>query len=48
MSPVIIGEEHYPGIDVQTDGHILKFIENSVMILWHPAGSCEMGTMNDH
>lgn len=35
MAPVIIGEEYYPGIDVQTDEQILEFIENNVMTLWN-------------
>lgn len=37
MAHVIIGEEYYPGVDVQTDEQILEFTKNNVMTLWHPA-----------
>lgn len=47
MAPVVIGEEYYPGINVQTDDQILEFIKNNVMTLWHPAGTCKMGLAND-
>lgn len=47
MNPIIIGEEYYPGTTIQTDDEILEFIKNNVMTLWHPAGTCKMGTQND-
>lgn len=49
MAPVIIGEEYNPGPDVESDDdeEILQFIKNNVMTLWHPAGTCKMGTRDD-
>ncbi|KAH8706015.1 GMC oxidoreductase [Talaromyces proteolyticus] len=47
MAPVIVGEEYFPGTDVQTDDEILEFIRNNLMTLWHPAGTCKMGTADD-
>lgn len=47
MAPIIIGDEYYPGNKVQTDEEILEFIKNNIMTLWHPAGTCKMGTEGD-
>ncbi|CRG83312.1 choline dehydrogenase and related flavoproteins [Talaromyces islandicus] len=47
MAPIIVGDEYYPGNDVQTDEEILQFIKNNLMTLWHPAGTCKMGTEDD-
>ncbi|KAL5041283.1 hypothetical protein BDW71DRAFT_213187 [Aspergillus fruticulosus] len=47
MRPVVIGEEYYPGPQVQSDEDILDWIRNNVMTLWHPSRTCKMGTAND-
>ncbi|KAL4993919.1 hypothetical protein BDV10DRAFT_199157 [Aspergillus recurvatus] len=47
MRPVVIGEEYYPGPQVQSDGEILDWIRDNVMTLWHPSRTCKMGTAND-
>lgn len=47
MAPTVIGEEYYPGPVVQSDAEILKYIQDNVMTLWHPAGTCKMGTRDD-
>ncbi|KAJ5946731.1 hypothetical protein N7454_003570 [Penicillium verhagenii] len=47
MAPVIIGDEYYPGTQVQSDSEILEFIKNNVMTLWHAASTCKMGTSDD-
>ena len=47
MAPTVIGEEYYPGLAVQSDEEILKYIQDNVMTLWHPAGTCKMGTRDD-
>jgi choline dehydrogenase len=47
MAQIIIGDEYFPGNDVQTDDEILEFIKNNLMTLWHPAGTCKMGTKDD-
>jgi choline dehydrogenase len=43
MSGILIGEEYYPGADVQTDQQILKAIQKQVMTVWHAACTCKMG-----
>ena len=47
MAPLIRGEEYNPGPAVKTDGQILEYIRDTVMTLWHPAGTCKMGTSDD-
>lgn len=47
MAPVTIGEEYNPGLQVQSDEDILKFIKDNMMTLWHPACTCKMGTSDD-
>ncbi|KAJ5794701.1 hypothetical protein N7457_001300 [Penicillium paradoxum] len=48
MEPVIIGDEYYPGLQVQSDAQILEFIKNNVMTLWHAGCTCKMGTPDDY
>lgn len=47
MSPIVLGEEYYPGNHVQSDSDILEYIKNNVMTLWHAACTCKMGTSKD-
>ncbi|CEL08712.1 hypothetical protein ASPCAL11857 [Aspergillus calidoustus] len=47
MDPVVIGEEYFPGNQVQTDEEILEYIRENVMTVWHPSCACRMGTSND-
>lgn len=36
--------EHTPGINVQTDEEIKEFIRNKAETIYHPVGTCKMGT----
>ena len=47
MKPVIIGDEYYPGTQVQTDEEILEFAKNNVMTLWHASCTNKMGLSSD-
>ncbi|KAK5947173.1 hypothetical protein PMZ80_001320 [Knufia obscura] len=47
MSNVTIGEEYYPGLNVSTDAEITQFIRQTVIQLYHAAGTCKMGPKND-
>jgi choline dehydrogenase len=47
LTPIIDGEEAYPGPKVQTDTEILQAIRDSVITLWHPACTCKMGKDGD-
>ncbi|KAJ5591643.1 uncharacterized protein N7459_002012 [Penicillium hispanicum] len=47
MAPVIVGQEYYPGPQVQSDDDILEFIKDNVMTLWHAACTCKMGSSDD-
>jgi hypothetical protein len=47
MSPVVIGDEHYPGPETQTDEEIIEYIRKNVMTLWHPSCTNKMGTPDD-
>ena len=44
MAPIVVGEEYYPGPNVQKDEQILELIKNNLMTLWHPAETLKMGT----
>ncbi|KAL4949246.1 hypothetical protein BDW69DRAFT_198245 [Aspergillus filifer] len=47
MSPIVIGEEYFPGPEIQTDDEILYYIRSNIMTLWHPARTCKMGLPDD-
>ncbi|KAL1962143.1 hypothetical protein VTN77DRAFT_547 [Rasamsonia byssochlamydoides] len=47
MSPVVIGEEYWPGPQVSTDEEILEVIRNSLQTVWHAACTCKMGRSDD-
>ncbi len=38
------GPEHLPGDQVQTDADIAEYIRNRAETLYHPVGTCKMGT----
>jgi choline dehydrogenase-like flavoprotein len=38
------GEEMAPGKDVQTDAQILEYLRNTASTVYHPVGTCKMGT----
>lgn len=41
MQPVIVGDEVFPGMKVQTDEEILSTIMDSFNTVWHAACTCE-------
>ncbi|KAH8664480.1 hypothetical protein BX600DRAFT_541008 [Xylariales sp. PMI_506] len=47
LSEIVIGAEYWPGADVSTDEDILAVIRDSLMTVWHAAGTCKMGMEND-
>jgi choline dehydrogenase-like flavoprotein len=38
------GEEMAPGKDVQSDAQILEYLRNTASTVYHPVGTCKMGT----
>ncbi|KAL2850297.1 hypothetical protein BJY01DRAFT_132341 [Aspergillus pseudoustus] len=44
---VVVGEEHRPGAEVQTDEEILEFVKSTVVPVFHAAGTCAMGKESD-
>jgi choline dehydrogenase len=38
------GEEYLPGKDVQTDDELREFIRNNIQTIYHPVGTCKMGS----
>lgn len=40
------GEEIFPGNDTQSDEDILEFLKNKANNIYHPVGTCKMGTDN--
>jgi len=47
IQSVLIGNETFPGEDVQSDADILAVIRNSSDTIHHPAGTNRMGLVND-
>jgi choline dehydrogenase len=47
IKPVLIGNEFYPGPNVQTDDQILATIRQDAMTVWHAACTCAMGADSD-
>ncbi|KAI4225160.1 MAG: hypothetical protein LQ349_007111 [Xanthoria aureola] len=48
MNGTTIGEEYFPGTaEVATDEEILDFIRESLVQVWHAAGTCKMGRRED-
>jgi choline dehydrogenase len=41
------GSERAPGEDVKTDGDLARWLERSAETLYHPVGTCKMGTAAD-
>ena len=41
------GREIYPGPEVSDDGDIEAFVRRNVQLLYHPVGTCKMGTGDD-
>ncbi|KAK7966208.1 uncharacterized protein PG986_000485 [Apiospora aurea] len=39
--------EYWPGLDKSTDAEILDVIRDSLMTVWHAAGTCKMGRRDD-
>ena len=47
MRDVLIGGEYFPGPQVQTDEQILAVIQKSSNTVYHVAGTCAMGKVDD-
>lgn len=48
MNGTTIGDEYFPGTaEVKTDEEILDFIRESLVQVWHAAGTCKMGRRED-
>lgn len=41
------GGEHFPGVDVDSDDQIRRYVESTVSTWFHPAGTCRMGVGAD-
>ncbi|KAF2174276.1 GMC oxidoreductase, partial [Zasmidium cellare ATCC 36951] len=44
---ITIGQEYFPGTNVSSDADILEQIKNTFTLLYHAAGTCKMGTVDD-
>lgn len=43
----LIQEEHEPGIQHQTDDELLEYARNRATTIYHPTGTCKMGSVED-
>lgn len=39
----VVGEEVYPGVNVQSDAEVMDFIRRKAETIYHPIGTCKMG-----
>lgn len=44
---ILIGDEYYPGKQVETDEQILDLIKGSLQTVWHASSTCKMGLESD-
>lgn len=44
LQKIVIGEEYFPGPDVNTDDEILANYANTLLTVWHTSCTCAMGT----
>ena len=47
MQSIVIGDEYFPGADVQTDAEIEDAIRHDFNTVWHGACTCAMGKTSD-
>lgn len=47
MKPVLVGNEAFPGKDVDTDAEILEIIRKSFSTVFHASATCAMGKTSD-
>ncbi|KAL4976238.1 hypothetical protein BDW66DRAFT_159801 [Aspergillus desertorum] len=47
LSEITVGDEAVPGPDVETDEELLDFIRETIVPVYHVAGTCAMGKKND-
>ncbi len=43
----LVGEEYRPGDSVQSDDEVLEFVRNYGATIFHPVGTCKMGSDRD-
>lgn len=43
----LVQEEHEPGIDLQSDRELLEYARNRSTTIYHPCGTCKMGSEDD-
>ena len=47
LSSITIGQEYYPGPNVQSDADILAYVRKTLIPIWHAAATCKMGKKSD-
>ncbi|TVY50636.1 Dehydrogenase patE [Lachnellula cervina] len=47
MQQVVIGDEYFPGLAVESDEEILSTIKGSLQTVWHASCTCKMGNSSD-
>ncbi|KAA8648343.1 GMC family oxidoreductase [Aspergillus tanneri] len=47
MAPIVVGGEYFPGSQFQSDSEILNVIRDTMMTIFHAAGTCKMGVRSD-
>ncbi|KAF2644128.1 glucose-methanol-choline oxidoreductase [Massarina eburnea CBS 473.64] len=47
VAPFVVGDESYPGIQVESDAQILETIKESFNTIYHGSCTCAMGRSND-
>ncbi|KAJ4367774.1 hypothetical protein N0V86_009896 [Didymella sp. IMI 355093] len=47
MRAFVLGDEYFPGKEVNTDAQIEEFVRSQFNTIWHASSTCSMGRRND-
>jgi choline dehydrogenase len=43
VAPILVGDEYFPGKDVQTDEELLEHLKDAASVYYHAGSTCLMG-----
>lgn len=43
LSPILVGDEYFPGHDIQSDEEMIEHLKDASSMYWHAASTCAMG-----
>jgi choline dehydrogenase len=43
IAPILVGDEYFPGKDIQSDEELLEHLKDAASVYYHAGGTCAMG-----